>query len=359
MLKLRWAAIPKPAAAPRLALAPVRLLTRQLQHTPQSPRINGIFVDWRPVVRVVGTLRFEVEHLARTNEVQQILERIASGGSRHLVGKARRRERMVIVRNGTEPANSNVMFGRAAFCSDIRNRVRQIGQPHVVLETQPVAGFRVERRGNGRERRAREPRGWTTASVERGLVIHGRDGVVVVESEVVFAAPHDLHRLSKFLREHGRFSDIVRLRLTTEPAAKQRHVTDDVFLVDSQCRGDGVLDCLGILSRCPGCHRVVPELGDGRRWLHRRVGEMGCVVGRLQDLATLGKLLVDIAKIADRFSGLPDRVDQFFLEQLGVVAGVWTVVPVDFQLLAALEGRPGAVGNDGHPPQRLKHVRAA
>ena len=83
---------------------------------------------------------------------------------------------------------------------------------------------------------------------------------------------------------------------------------------------------------------------------------MGCVVGRLQDLAAHGKLLVDVAKIADRFSGLPDRIDQFFLEQLGVVAGVWTVVPVDFQLLAALEGRPGAVGNDGHTPQRLKHV---
>ena len=38
------------------------------------------------------------------------------------------------------------------------------------------------------------------AVVERGFQVHGGDGVVVVEFDVVFAAPDDFDRLARFFR---------------------------------------------------------------------------------------------------------------------------------------------------------------
>ena len=64
--------------------------------------------------------------------------------------------------------------------------------------------------------------------IDGGLHVHGGRRVEVVELNVVFAAPDDLHRLADLLRKQRRFGDVIGFRLASEAAAQQRDVADDV-----------------------------------------------------------------------------------------------------------------------------------
>ena len=85
------------------------------------------------------------------------------------------------------------------------------------------------------------------------MALYRGDGVVVVELQVVLARPHDLDGPPDLLREQRRFGDEIRLRLAAEAAAEQRHVADDVALVDAERRGDRLLRRLRF---CTGAHAV-------------------------------------------------------------------------------------------------------
>ena len=143
-----------------------------------------------------------------------------------------------------------------------------------------------------------QPRGRASASVDGGFVRDGGDGVIEVELQVVLAAPHDLDRPSHLLRENRRLRHEIRLRLAAESSAEERHVTDDVVLVDAEHRGHGVLCRLRILHGRPRGHLAVAEICHRRRRLHRRVRVVRHVVAGLDDLATLGEHSVDVTTAA-------------------------------------------------------------
>ena len=70
--------------------------------------------------------------------------------------------------------------------------------------------------------------------VHAGLVIHGRGRVIEVEVDVVFAASRRPSRACRASSKGRRFRHVVGLRLAAEAAAEQRHVADDVLLLDAE-----------------------------------------------------------------------------------------------------------------------------
>ena len=188
--------------------------------------------------------------------------------------------------------------------AEVRHVVGQVHQAELELDAHRVLRRGVERRRDRREHRALQPRGRPPAAVNGGLVIHRRGAVVVVELDVVLARPDDLDRLAELLRQDRRLGAVVRLRLAAEAAAEQRDVAGDVLLVDAERLGHGLLHGLRILRRRPHRDLAVAELGHRRRRLHRRVRRQRRVVHRLEHLAALRELGVDVADVVRDLAGL-------------------------------------------------------
>ena len=231
-------------------------------------------------------------------------------------------------------------------------------EPEIELEAERLARARRERRGDRRKRRPVQPRRRLAAAVDRRLVIHRRRRVVVVETDVVFARPDHLDRLAELLRQHRRFGAIVRLRLAAEAAAEQRHVAGDVLLVDAQRRRHRFLHRLRILRRRPDRDLAVLEFGHRRRRLHRGVRRQRRVVGRLEHLAASWRT----RRRRCRGCGRPcpacwTVAISCFLNASDSKRAVRAVVPLDLQLPAPLERRPGVVGDHRDAAERLEQMR--
>ncbi len=131
-------------------------------------------------------------------------------------------------------------------------------------------------------------------------------------------------------------------------------MANHIFFRDSQFFRDGVLRALWILRRGPDCDFAV-FIGRKRdHRLHRSVSQKGNVVVRLIYLATFGERRIRVTNITHYFARIVRGRSQFVLVRLRVVVFVWSVVPCDVQLLAALKCRPGVVGNYRNASQRLK-----
>src|SRR4029077_8106842 len=61
--------------------------------------------------------------------------------------------------------------------------------------------------------------------------------------------------------------------------------------------------------------------------------------------------------VSHDFTRLLSRRFEFGAVGSAVMAGVWPVIPLDLEALAALLRRPGVVGNDGDPAQWLETRR--
>ncbi len=121
--------------------------------------------------------------------------------------------------------------------------------------------------------------------------------------------------------------------------------------------GHRFLHRLRILRRRPDRDLAVEEFGDRRRRFHRRVRRQRRVVGGFEHLAAPGEFRVDVAEIAEDLARLLRRRQQLLLERLRLEPAVRAVVPIDLELPAALERRPGAVGDHGDAAERLEQVR--
>ena len=130
-----------------------------------------------------------------------------------------------------------------------------------------------------------------------------------------------------------------------------------VLLVDAEGRGHRVLHRLRILRRRPQDRPVPLDLGDGSRRLHRGVRSHRRVITRLDDLAALGELRVDVAVVAEDLAGLRDRCLQRLLVRLGRERRIRAVVPLDLQRPTALQHRPRVVANHRDAAERLEAVR--
>ena len=153
--------------------------------------------------------------------------------------------------------------------------------------------------------------------------------MIVIEAQVFFTAPDHLDGLADFLRENGCFGHIVRLRLTPEGSAQQRHMSGDVFLVDAERGSDGFENSIGVLRGRPGFHLAVLILGNGDGRLHGSVSQQGRVVLRFDDLRRFSKRGIDVADVADHLLRFFGSGDQLLFVGVGLIDGVWNDLRFD------------------------------
>src|SRR5579864_2639106 len=87
------------------------------------------------------------------------------------------------------------------------------------------------------------------------------------------------------------------------------------------------------------------------------MGQVRREVFRLDDLAAFREFGVRIAGGMNDFARLPRSLLQLLLIVGGVVTGVASVIPIDFELFPSLERGERIVGNHGYPAKWLKTVR--
>src|SRR5580704_6081163 len=137
--------------------------------------------------------------------------------------------------------------------------------------------------------------------------------MVVIELDVVLAAPDDFDWLAGFLREHGGLDGIIRLRLAPEASAEKSYVASYIFFFQAESFSDFFSHADGILCRRPDCHLVALHIRDGNRWLHRSMRQVRREVFRFEYFAAFCKCDVRIAGREDRFARLPRSFLQLLL----------------------------------------------
>ena len=145
------------------------------------------------------------------------------------------------------------------------------------------------------------------------------------------------------------------LRPNPPPSSVTLQMTS--FLSMPSASRHGVLRRLRILLRTPDGDLAVAEVRHCGGRLHRGVRQQRRVVRRLEYLAALGELGVDVADVPRHLTRLRHRRDQFLLEALGLEARVRAVRPLHLELLPTLHRRPGVVRNHRNAAERLEPVR--
>ena len=183
-----------------------------------------------------------------------------------------------------------------------------------------------------------------------------RDRVVEAVLDIVLACPHHLDRDPvHFLRDDRRLDREIGFRLAPEAAAEQRHV--DLHLLGREAEGLGaeIMRGLRALHARPHFARAVLDDGGSGRWLHRRMGEMGNVVLRLDLLGGASHRGVEISGLANHEPWLAGRRFQVGTIGFQLVDGIRTIVPNDLKRFSALDRGVSVVGYYGDAPKRQEH----
>ena len=217
----------------RLLIRPAGLVGGQLNHAPQPRRVEGKFLRRLAVVPELGAFGGEVDFAIGPQGGQQVFDAVATGGSGEFVDEGVDAKGVVNIGHGAHPADAEMILRRTIFGAHVRHRERRIGEAHAQFELFAVFGGGVERGADRRKNRALQPSRRRTLGIDSRLEVHGSDGVIVVETDIFFAAPDDLHRLAELLRKQRCFRYVIGLTFTPEPAAQQGNVTDNVFFFDA------------------------------------------------------------------------------------------------------------------------------
>src|SRR5258708_5881958 len=109
----------------------------------------------------------------------------------------------------------------------------------------------VKNRRNWREDRALQPRRRLPVRTQSRLHIHGSDGVVIVELDVVLSSPDHLHWPPHFFGQNRSLSSVVGLRLAPKSPTEKRHMAHYGLLHDRHLVRDDLLLFFCVLRRCP------------------------------------------------------------------------------------------------------------
>src|ERR1700687_1299010 len=237
------------ASLTHFALAPAGLFGGYLNDAAQAAGIDRIGTIGRTVIRVVSP--FEIDNARRSDQLQQIIKRVAPGRMRQLIGKGLHGEGMIYIPDRPQPSDPHVGFRRAVLDPQVGDVVWNVGPPQAEVVGIAVAFTRLEGGRDGREHRTLQPCGRLPIGVEGGLHIHRRYRVVVAELDIVLAAPDDFYRGSDFLRQHRGFGHVVGLRLAPEATAEHGYMAGNVVARDFQLLGHDVLHGLRVLRAGP------------------------------------------------------------------------------------------------------------
>ena len=123
----------------------------------------------------------------------------------------------------------------------------------------------------------------------------------------------------------------------------------DVFRRDAERLGHEIMRRLRALDASPDLHLAVGDARCGRRRLHRRMRQMRDVIFGLDLFGGAGHGRGGVAFMALDRAGLARRRLEFGAIGFRIIGSVRPVVPFDLQGVAALDGRPGVVGDDRQP----------
>ena len=126
------------------------------------------------------------------------------------------------------------------------------------------------------------------------------DRPVVVVLDVVFPAPHHLHRRADLLRRFHGVSDEVALAAPAETAAHVRRVHEHLVLRQARHRHRHLLRHRLRLRRQVDVAAVGGDVGGAVHRLHAGVGQVGRLEHALDRLGALGERRVEVAVLARR-----------------------------------------------------------
>ncbi len=181
--------------------------------------------------------------------------------------------------------------------------------------------------------------------IQPGAEILCTDRMQVAMPDIVFTRPGDLDRLATLTSQPGGLGDEIRFRFATEPAAQQRHVDRNLFLIEAQCCGYRIARGLRVLCTGPYLATAVRIDTSGCcRWLHRCLRQVRRVVNCFMRFCRSN---VGVAAVQNHGARGGGRVDEFFLVTLAVVSAVRTTVPLDGQCVSTFGCGPGVRGEHG------------
>ena len=187
-------------------------------------------------------------------------------------------------------------------------------------------------------------------AVESALEKVEAAGSIEVVPDVVLAAPDELDRRPRALRDPGGLGHEVAAQAPSESAAHPRHVDRDVPLGDPERRPDQSRARSGDLRRRPEHDLAVRIMRGAVLRLETDVGEERIGVGRLHDLCGALKRRCDIAVAAQnrrrRFAGKPGR---FLGKELAALSRSRALVPGNLELPTGAACGPPARGDDRDP----------
>ena len=238
-----------------------------------------------------------------------------------------------------------MILDRAVLGALIGNVVGHIDPTHFHFEPSRIIRVRGKHVSDAWKNAALQPRGGTSFGVGSSLHVHAGDAVIVIEVQIVFAAPSHFDGLTDFLRKKRGFGHVIRFRFSSETSAQKRDMAGDIFFVYSKCFRYDVLCGLRILHRGVSQHFAILEFGYRGGRFHGCVGEQRYVVRRFVNFGSARELSIHVARIAHHFAGLAGGIQQLLFVGFRFVGCVGTEIPFDLQLLAGLHRGPGIIGD--------------
>ncbi len=204
-------------------------------------------------------------------------------------------------------------------------------------------------------------------AVERCAHLMHAERPVEVVLDVVFARPQQLERLrfalvEQRLAEQRGLGDEVVLETAAEAAARAIEADLDLVARHARDAADDLRRAARVLQRRDQQHLVLLDVDQRVRRLHRRVREKRHRVARLDGLARGLARLREIAVAAHARAGLVAGSEQFIGAAAQRIAGFGRpgrILPVDFQLLAALHRGPCARRDHGDAVRERPRDRLA
>ena len=179
--------------------------------------------------------------------------------------------------------------------------------------------------------------------------------MVVVELDVVLAAPDDLDRLPHLAREERRLRHVVRFRFSAEAAAEQRHVAGDLLLRDAERlrrpsparpAGSGSRQYVTTLPSLYSATAAGGSIGA--------CASMGHVIRGLVSRRRLGEVAIHVADVAHHLPRLAGRFRAALSCRRPTRTRRSRPASQSTFSFSPLQRRPGAVGDDRDASERLE-----
>src|SRR6185312_7499854 len=160
------------------------------------------------------------------------------------------------------------------------------------------------------------------------------------------------------LGDRDRLDDVVGAHVGAAAEAAAGHERVDLYLLRLEPRGRrrvSLVDGLELIA-APDLATVAVEFHDRIKRLHRRVRQIGKLVGRGQALGRALERRGGIALLARRLAGLFGERAVLRHDGGGAALFRLAVVPLDLEGVAALFRRPEALAHNGDAARHLQHL---